>query len=136
MKRIFEELARGIVFAPQAVATATQKTSGFVAASETGEVEFLLATGPVASGKKLTVEVYAADDEAGAGAVKVADAVFTADKAMSEALVTVSCKPHAEHGAYLGVKFKHDTGADLVCAVVAASRVDFLPAENGWTLAV
>ena len=42
MKRIFEKLAFANVFAPQSVAASTEKTTGYVDASGTEEVAFLI----------------------------------------------------------------------------------------------
>lgn len=136
MNRIFEELSQSVVFAPQAVATATLKTTDFVDMSQNDEVCFLLATGALASGKKLTVQVFANDAASVANAEKVAEAEFVAQAAMDCAAAVVSCRPRAEHGRYLCLKFKHDAGADVVCAVTAAGKVGFRPAGKGWTLVV
>ena len=66
MKRIVEELTYSVVLAPQEVASATPKTSTFADAQSVPEIEFLVATGALAKGKKLKVEVYTSD-EAGGG---------------------------------------------------------------------
>lgn len=42
MKRIFEKLAFANVFAPQSVEASTEKTTGYVDASGTEEVAFLI----------------------------------------------------------------------------------------------
>ena len=55
MNRICEEVQYLDVFAPQAVATATKKTSTFVDTAGADSVEFLIYTGALTSGKKLTV---------------------------------------------------------------------------------
>lgn len=57
MNRICEEVQYLDVFAPQAVATATKKTSTFVDTAGADSVEFLIYTGALTSGKKLTVGV-------------------------------------------------------------------------------
>ena len=136
MKRICEELARTCVFAPQAVTTATLKTTDFVDVSNVPEVEFLISTGALSSGKKLTVGVYTSDTAAGSNAVKVDEVVFTAESALTSVLMTASYKIAAAGGRYAGVKFKHDAGADVICGVTASVRCRELPAANGWTMKV
>ena len=51
MNRICEEVQYLDVFAPQAVATATKKTSTFVDTAGADSVEFLIYTGALTSGK-------------------------------------------------------------------------------------
>lgn len=136
MKRICEELSRTCVLAPQAVATATPKTTDFVDVSNVPEVEFLISTGALASGKKLTVGIYTADSADGANAVKAGETVFTAVSALTSALVTASYKTSASGGRYVGVKFEHDAAAAVVCSITASVRCRELPAANGWTMKV
>lgn len=137
MKRICEELSHTCVLAPQAVATDTLKTTDFVDVSNVPEVEFLISTGALASGQHLTVVVYTADAADGADAVKAGEeAVFAAATDLSSALAVVSYKTAAASGRYVGVAFKHDAGANVVCGVTASARCRELPAANGWTLKV
>ena len=55
MKRIFEKLAFANVFAPQSVEASTEKTTGYVDASGTEEVAFLISAAALGKGKSLTV---------------------------------------------------------------------------------
>lgn len=135
MERICEQVRYLDVFAPQAVATATEKTSAFVDASGADTVEFLIYTGALSSGKKLTVSVHTSADASGSSPDKVDDAEFTAAGA-EPGLAVVSYKVRGDGGRYVGISFQHDAGAEVDCAVVAVVRGRYLPAENGWQLAV
>ena len=136
MKRLTETLKQIVAMAPKAVSTATLTTSSFVDVSCVPEVAFSIATGALAKGKTLTVQLVASDVEAGTGAVKVAEQVFTASDSLTAGLAVVSYKPTALNGRYVGVKFKHDAGADVICGVTAALRQMEHPAENDWVLQV
>ena len=136
MNRIFEEMTRAAVLPPQEVAAATQTATSFVDVSGTGEVEFLISTGALAGGEKLTVELHASAAADGTGSVKIGEAVFTASSAMTAAVAVVSYRPAAANGRYVGVKFKHDAAAAVVCGATACARAGYLPAASGWTLAV
>ena len=137
MKRIFEELAIANVFAPQSVAASTDKTTSFVDASGAEEITFLVSVGPLGAGKALTVTLMASEDSAGSGAAAVGDAtVFTDSVGTDPQIAVVSYKVSAEHGRYVGVKFQHNAAAAVVCGVTAAAKSMYLPAGNGWTLAM
>ena len=55
MKRIFEKLAFANVVAPQSVEASTEKTTGYVDASGTEEVAFLISAAALGKGRSLTV---------------------------------------------------------------------------------
>lgn len=132
MNRLTEELKLVSVYAPKAVAASTLTTTDFVDASGVPEIAFQIAAGSLAKGKSLTVQLVASDVAAGTGAVKIAEQVFTAEAAMSAPLAVVSYKPSALYGRYIGIKFKHDSDAELICGVTAQLRQRELPAENSW----
>ena len=91
MKRIFEKLAFANVFAPQSVAASTEKTTGYVDASGTEEVAFLISAAALGKGKSLTVTLMAADDASGSGAKAVGEAaVFTDPVGTEPQVVAVS----------------------------------------------
>lgn len=137
MKRIFEELAIANVFAPQSVNASTDKTTSFVDASSAEEITFLISTGALGAGKALTVTLMASEDSEGSGAAAVGNAtVFTDSVGTDPQIAVVSYKVSPEHGRYVGVKFQHNAAAAVVCNVSAASKSQYLPAINGWTLAM
>ena len=135
MNRICEEVQYLDVFAPQAVATATKKTSNFVDASGADVVEFLIHTGALESGKKLTVGIHTSADASGSSPNKVGDVVFTAADA-APGLAVVSYCVQGNRDRYVGVSFQHDAAEAVICAVTAAVRPMHRPAENGWQLVV
>ena len=137
MKRIFEELAIANVFAPQSVTASTDKTTSFVDASGAEEITFLISVGALGAGKAVTVTLMASEDSAGSGAAAVGDAtVFTDSVGTDPQIAVISDKVSAEHGRYVGVKFQHNAAAAVVCGVTAAAKSMYLPAGNGWTLAM
>lgn len=136
MKRLTEVMKQIVAMVPKAVTTETLTTSGFVDVSGVSEVAFSVITGALAKDKSLTVQLVASDVEAGTGAVKVAEQVFVAADALPAGLAVVSYRPSSLHGRYVGVKFKHDAGADVICGVTASLRQAELPAVNDWVLVV
>ena len=134
MKRLTDLYELSCVSAPASVAASTETTSGFVDAKGKSEVAFLVSAASLANGKKLTVAVYAGNDANGTGAKKVAEKVFESGDAMTKVLASVSYKPNAADGRYVGVKFQHDSAAAVICAVMAATADIYHPAVNSWTL--
>lgn len=134
MNRICEEVQYQDVLAPQSVAASTETTSTFVDASGADVVEFLIHTGELESGKKLTVGIHTSADAGGSSPDKVGDAEFTA--AGGPGLVVVSYHVQASHGRFVGVSFQHDATEAVNCSVVAAVRGRYLPAENVWRMVV
>ena len=116
MNRICEEVQYLDVFAPQAVATATKKTSTFVDTAGADSVEFLIYTGALTSGKKLTVGVQTSGSTPG--------------------LAVVSYRVRGDRDRYVGVTFQHNAGSEVDCAVLAAVRPMYRPPENSWQLVV
>lgn len=134
MNRMIEEQKLISVYAPKAVTTATLTTTDFVDASGVPEITFQIATGSLAKDKSLTVQLVASDVAAGTGAVKITEQVFTAAALIIAPLAVVSYKPSALHGRYIGIKFKHDAGSDVICGVTAQLRQREIPAENSWVM--
>ena len=137
MKRIFEKLAFANVFAPQSVEASTEKTTGYVDASGTEEVAFLISAAALGKGKSLTVTLMAADDASGSGAKAVGEAaVFTDPVGTEPQVVAVSYQVSPLNGRYVAVKLQHDAAAAVVCGVLAAADGMYLPPANGMTLVV
>ena len=133
--RLNDTYLGAIAMAPKAVASATLTTTGFVDVSGVPEVTFLIATGALTKGKKLTVQLVASDVAEGTGAVQIAEQAFTAEEALTGgAVAVVSYLPTAAHGRYVGIKLKHDAGSDVNCSVTAMLRQRMTPAENGWAV--
>ena len=136
MKRIFEKLAFANVFAPQSVEASTEKTTGYVDASGTEEVAFLISAA-LGKGKSLTVTLMAADGASGSGAKAVGEAaVFTDPVGTEPQVVAVSYQVSPLNGRYVAVKLQHDAATAVVCGVLAAADGMYLPPANGMTLVV
>ena len=120
MKRISEALAFQTVLAPQSVAASTDKTTAYVDVSGVEEIVFLVSAAAQGKGKGVTVSRRASGDSVG-----------TAPQ-----LAVVTYKVSALNGRYVAVKLRHDAAAEVVCGVTAASSGLYMPAANGWTLAV
>lgn len=136
MERICEALKHTVAMAPASVAASTETATSYLSAAGMSEVEFLVSTGAIASGKTLTVALYAADDSSGTNAQKVVEKVFTASAAMTSAVAVVSARVTADRGGYYAVKFQHNCAAAVICAATMSGPVRYRPAENDWSLVV
>lgn len=135
MKRISEALAFQNVLAPQSVAASTDKTTAYVDVSGVEEIVFLVSAA-LGKGKGLTVSLLASGDSGGDGAQEIGKTTFTDSVGTAPQLAVVTYKVSALNGRYVAVKLRHDAAAEVVCGVTAASSGLYLPAANGWTLAV
>lgn len=135
MKRISEALAFQNVLAPQSVAASTDKTTAYVDVSGVEEIVFLVSAA-LGKGKGLTVSLLASGDSGGGGAQEIGKTTFTDSVGTAPQLAVVTYKVSALNGRYVAVKLRHDAAAEVVCGVTAASSGLYLPAANGWTLAV
>lgn len=135
MKRISEALAFQTVLAPQSVAASTDKTTAYVDVSGVEEIVFLVSAA-LGKGKGLTVSLLASGDSGGDGAEEIGKTTFTDSVGTAPQLAVVTYKVSALNGRYVAVKLRHDAAAEVVCGVTAASSGLYLPAANGWTLAV
>lgn len=135
MKRISEALAFQNVLAPQGVAASIDKTTAYVDVSGVEEIVFLVSAA-LGKGKGLTVSLLASGDSGGDGAQEIGKTTFTDSVGTAPQLAVVTYKVSALNGRYVAVKLRHDAAAEVVCGVTAASSGLYLPAANGWTLAV
>lgn len=136
MERICEALKHTVAMAPASVAASTETATSYLSAIGMPEVEFLVSTSAMDSGKKLTVALYAAEDSSGTNAQKVAEKVFTASADMDSAVAVISARVTADRGGYYAVKFQHDCAAALNCAATMSGPVRYRPAKNDWALVV
>ena len=136
MKRISEALAFQNVLAPQSVAASTDKTTAYVDVSGVEEIVFLVSAAALGKGKGLTVSLLASGDSGGDGAEEIGKATFTDSVGTAPQLAVVTYKVSALNGRDVAGKLRPDAAAEVACGVTAASSGLFLPAANGWTLAV
>lgn len=130
MNRIFERISTVCCLAPASVSASTETATDYVAAKGISSIDFHILLASLASGKKLTVALYAADDSSGTNAKKVAETSFTAAETMSKVAAVVSAEVDAP---YYCVKFRHDSAAAVICSAVCNCRGMYTPAP-GWTL--
>lgn len=135
MNKIMEVLTAENACVPVSLAASTDSTPIYIPAAKKRQLAFVVTTGALAKGKKLTVAVYGATDAAGAGEMKLGETEFTATAAMASAAAVVDVKPQSAYSHY-AVKFRHDAAAAVVCGAVALGDAMYLPASNGWALAV
>ena len=69
-------------------------------------------------------------------AEEIGKTTFTDSVGTAPQLAVVTYKVSALNGRYVAVKLRHDAAAEVVCGVTAASSGLYMPAANGWTLAV
>ena len=134
--RTTEAYKKSTVFAPASVNTATLTTSSFVDAAGAQEVSFDVVTAALGKGKKLTVQLLHSVNDSGSSASVIKEIVFTAGDSLQSAVATVSYAPSALNGRYVGIKFKHDAGEAVICAVTAAIRPGMAPVKSNWALEV
>ena len=107
----------------------------FVDTAGADSVEFLIYTGALTSGKKLTVGVQTSANAGGSSPEEAEKMVFTASGS-TPGLAVVSYRVRGDRGRYVGVTFQHDAGSEVDCAVLAAVRPMYRPPENSWQLVV
>lgn len=134
--RTTEAYQKSAVFAPASVNAGTFTTSTFVDAAGAQEVSFDVITAALGSGKKLTVQLLGSANVSGSSAEVIKEVVFTAGSALTSAVATVSYHPSALNGRYVGIKFKHDADAAVLCAVTAAIHPGMVPVKGNWALEV
>lgn len=126
--RINEEIKFVPLFAPASQAAGAALTAGeYVSVSGFKEVEVIISAGSLASGKKVTVEVYDSDDSSGTGAKKIAEGGITGDSSSSYVLV-IPVDITASVNNYLSIKIGNDSASAVGVSAVAACRRNYLPA--------
>ena len=134
MNRIYEELESSVVLAPASVNSATETTTDYVSGAKFDSIDFHVQLASLPDTKILSVALYAADDASGTNAVKVGETTFTASGALTKVLAVVSADVAGDRKPYYGVKFQHDAGSPVICAVSAHGRTIYGPAANARVL--
>lgn len=125
--RINEEIKFIPLFAPSSQTAGASLTAGeYVPVSGCREVEVIINAGSLASGKKVTVEVYDSEDSSGTGAKKIADGVIVGDGSSSYVLV-IPVDITADVNNYMFVKIGNDSASAVGVSAVAACRKNYLP---------
>ncbi|MBQ6359031.1 MAG: hypothetical protein IJI97_08815 [Clostridia bacterium] len=129
--RLHEELDIRCVKAPASIATATATKSDYVDGSGVDEIAFLWSMATLASGKTMTIKIYAADDDTGTNATVVATGTKTAgDDAIAKATGCASIKVAGDQKRFYCAEITHDAGSGVVCSCVAIARPFYSPAAE------
>ena len=129
--RLHEELDIICVKAPASIATTTATKSDYVAGSGRDEIAFLWSMATLASGKTMTIKVYAADDDSGTNAAVVATGTVTAGAdAIAKATGCASVKVPGDGKRFYCAEITHDSGSGVICSCVAIVRPFYCPAEE------
>ena len=118
--RLHEELDIRCVKAPASIATATATKSDYVDGSGVDEIAFLWSMATLASGKTMTIKIYAADDDTG---TKTAG-----DDAIAQATGCASIKVAGDQKRFYCAEITHDAGSGVICSCVAIARPFYCPA--------
>lgn len=133
MERLCETLQSVTAIAPVSQAAAGSATSKYLDAAEATEILFLVSCGALAEGKKVTVEVYNADNADGTGAEKIGTGEITG--AVTEAVYPVSVQVRGNLGQYYAIKASNDAEAAVLISASALLRQTYYP-DSGNCLMV
>lgn len=128
--RISEEILITPVIAPVAQTAAGNTTGAYVACPPAlGTIDFVIRSGALAAGKKITVEVFQASDTAGTGATELTayETVFTAPSGgATDNTITVSVDNADVTLGFVTVKVTNDAASALPIDAFAMTRKVYL----------
>ena len=128
--RISEEISIVPVIAPVAQTAAGNTTGAYVECPpKLGTIDFVVRSGALAAGKKLTVEVYQAKDTSGTGAAELTayETVFTAPEGgATDNSVIVSVDNADVTLGYVTVKVTNDAASAVPLDAFAMIRKQYL----------
>jgi len=128
--RISEEILITPVIAPVAQTAAGNTTGAYVACPPAlGTIDFVIRSGALAAGKKVTVEVFQASDAAGTGAAELTayETVFTAPSGgATDNTITVSVDNADVTLGFVTVKVTNDAASALPIDAFAMTRKVYL----------
>ena len=124
--RISEEILITPVIAPVAQTAAGNTTGAYVACPPAlGTIDFVVRSGALAAGKKITVEVFQASDAVGTGAAELTayETVYTAPSGgATDNTITVSVDNADVTLGFVTVKVTNDAAAALPIDAFAMTR--------------
>jgi len=128
--RISEEILITPVIAPVAQTAAGNTTGAYIACPPAlGSIDFVIRSGALAAGKKVTVEVYQAKDTSGTGAAELTayETVFTAPSGgATDNTITVSVDSADVTLGFVTVKVTNDAASALPLDAFAMTRKVYL----------
>lgn len=124
--KIAEEILITPVIAPVAQTAAGNTTGAYIACPpDLGSIDFVVRSGALAAGKKVTVEVYQAKDTSGTGAAELTayETVFTAPTGgATDNTITVSVDNADVTLGFVTVKVTNDAASALPLDAFAMTR--------------
>lgn len=124
--KIAEEILITPVIAPVAQTAAGNTTGAYIACPPAlGSIDFVVRSGALAAGKKVTVEVYQAKDTSGTGAAELTayETVFTAPSGgATDNTITVSVDNADVTLGFVTVKVTNDAASALPLDAFAMTR--------------
>lgn len=124
--KIAEEILITPVIAPVAQTAAGNTTGAYIACPPAlGSIDFVVRSGALAAGKKVTVEVYQAKDTSGTGAAELTayETVFTAPTGgATDNTITVSVDNADVTLGFVTVKVTNDAASALPLDAFAMTR--------------
>ena len=137
MNRLYERMAMSVALAPVSQAAAGNSTTAYVDASTLRSLDFVVAHGALAAGKKLTVEVLNADNNQGTGAKTIATAEYTAPTGgWTDGMIVVSVDAAGTRDRYYAVKITNDAASAVLLSVTVNSTGIYREKENHSVLKV
>lgn len=127
---INEQFKVECALAPASVATATETATSWINAKNCVHILFAVVAASLASGKKMQVDLYHADNSSGTNAAKLTDGEFTLTAAEAPGTYIAEVREMTGKKPYFCAKFTHDAGAAVICSAVAMTEPMYLPAEN------
>lgn len=125
MNRIKEEIEVTGIIAPVAQAAAGNTTGTYVEMPKLGAPDFVVRFGALAVGKKITVELFQADDATGTNAAEIAayETIHTAPTGGdTEGTVILSVTPADVSKKFVTVKVTNDAAAAVPIDAVLLTR--------------
>ena len=137
MNRLYERMAMSVALAPVSQEAAGDSTTAYIDASTLRSLDFVVAHGALAAGKKLTVEVLNADNSQGTGAETIATAAYTAPAGgWTNGMLVVSVETSGARGRYYAVKIANDAASAVPLSVTVNSAGVYRAAESYSVLKV
>ena len=126
---IIEEIEITPVIAPVAQTAAGNTTGAYIACPPgMGTIDFVVRGGALAAGKKLTVEVFQAEDTSGTSAAEITayETVFTASAGgATDSIVKIAVDSADVTKGYVTVKVTNDAGSAVPIDAFALTRKQY-----------
>lgn len=129
MNRIYERVQATTAIVPVSQSAAGNTTSGYIDCSDISEIQFVVQFGALAATKKLTIDLYCADDTSATNAEKDDTVVVTSPTGgltSGEAVVSAMIIPGRRR--YYAVKVTNDAASAVLISAAALLVTNRTPA--------